>query len=311
MNPYKIVVHFIVLICIIVIKSPYAHVNDDVFSDYCSSYSYTLRHYVPQGIKSFLTHSTCMKIDRRTILYIAAIIIVVAYGTIGAYILGGSGNFNVTVNSWVEALYFTIVTISTVGYGDITPTTDIARIFVMILIISGLSIFLSAITILSGEFLTARIEKLNSDSARLAKRRLSNHIVLIGYNSTNAHVAEKLKSEGRNFVLILGDKPAVDVLVNKGYPAFLADYTLKSEMERFKLGAASDIVIDLKESSETVYVVLVVKKLAKRVKISVIVPNNDAQAHLIDLEVDHVINPVTIAADMMTKVLDRDQDTSK
>jgi len=247
--------------------------------------------------------------DRRIILYSSAIVAVLVYGTLGVYFLGRSGNFNVDITSPVQALYFTVVTISTVGYGDIVPITDVGRIFVMILIISGLSIFLSAVTVLSGEFLSARIEKLNSDSSRLAKRKLKNHIVLVGYSATNAHVAQKLKAQNRNFVIILGDKPTVDTLVQKGYPAFLADYTLKSDMQKFMLVDASDIVIDLANSSETVYVVLVVKKLAKGVKISVVAPSNDSEAHLSDLDIDNIINPVAIAADMLTKVLDRDQDT--
>jgi voltage-gated potassium channel len=249
-----------------------------------------------------------MALDRRVMLYGTAIVIVLVYGITGAYILGQSGNFNVPIDSLTQAAYFTIVTISTVGYGDIVPVTGLGMIFVMILIISGLSIFLSAVTLLSGEFLSARLEKLNSDSSRLSKIRLRNHIVLIGYNTTNAMVAEKLKEQRRNFVIVSGDKPTVDALVQKGYPAFLADYTHRSDMERFMLGSASDIVIDLRHSSETIYVVLVVKKLAKGVPIAVIAPDKESETHLSDLEIDNVINPVTIAAGILTKTLDRDQD---
>lgn len=249
-----------------------------------------------------------MRIDKSVLMYISAIVIVFAYGTLGVYFLGQSGNFNVKITSLTEAAYFTIVTVSTVGYGDIVPVTDIARIFVIILIIAGLSIFLSAMTVLSGEFLSSRIQKLTSETSRLSKVKLHNHIVLIGYGTTNATVADRLKAQRRNFIIILGEKPAADALVSKGYPAFLADYTLKSEMQKFSLEKATDIVIDLKESSEAVYVVLVVKKLSKKVKISVVATDKDAESHLADLEIAHVINPITIAADMLTRVLDRSQD---
>ncbi len=251
-----------------------------------------------------------IQINRKTVFYAVAMLIVLTYGTVGAYILGQSGNFNVNISSWTEALYFTIVTMSTVGYGDIVPVTEIGRIFVIILIISGLSIFLSAITILTGDFLSARVEKLYS-GVSVDRKKMNRHIVLIGLDSTNELVAQKLKSQRRNFVIITGDKPAADSMKKKGYPAFVEDYTSKAELEKFNLDKATDIVIDLRDNSKMVYVVLVVRKLAKHAKISVVAHHTEAEAHLEDLEVDTVVNPITIAADTLIKTLDRDQDSAK
>ena len=50
--------------------------------------------------------------------------------------------------SWVESVYFTVVTLTTVGYGDLSPTTDISRIAAVIFILAGISVFGSAISIL-------------------------------------------------------------------------------------------------------------------------------------------------------------------
>ena len=247
-----------------------------------------------------------MNITKRTIFYVLAILVVLIYGTAGTYLLGQSGNFNVKVSSINEALYFTIVTISTVGYGDITPVTGLGRIFVMLLIIFGLSIFLSALTVLSGEFLSSRVEQIYSGLGAEGKK-LNGHIVLIGYDTTNEIIAQRLKAQKRKFVIITGDKPTVESLRRKGYPAFIEDYTSKSELEKFNLDKATDIVIDLRDSAKTVYVVLIVKKLAKKVKVSVIVHNTEAESHLADLEIDNIVNPVTIAADVLAKKLDRNQ----
>jgi voltage-gated potassium channel len=245
------------------------------------------------------------------VIYASAIAIVLAYGVVGTYLLGISGNFNVQINSPLEALYFTIVTISTVGYGDIVPITDVARVFVIVLIVSGLSIFLSAVTVLSGDFLSKRVETIYSGMSRVEKHRLNGHIVLIGYDTTNALVAERLKAQKRNFLIVTGDKPTVDSLRDRGYPAYIADYTQKSDMMKFELSKATDIVIDVRDRTKAVYVVLVVKKLSKNVKISVVVYDKETEAHLSDLEVNSIINPVTIAADTLTSVLDRDQDSLK
>jgi voltage-gated potassium channel len=249
-----------------------------------------------------------MKLYGKMTIYALAIIAVIIYGTVGTYVLGRSGNFNVNINSPVEALYFTVVTISTVGYGDITPVTTLGRIFVIILIISGLSIFLSAVTVISSDFLSERVERLYYSTSRSDKKLLNNHIVLIGYDITNALIAERLKKQKRNFIIITKDKILVDKLKERGYNVFLADYTLKQDMEKFMLDRASDVVIDLRDSSKAVYVVLVVKKLSKKVRLSVVVQNSEMESHLTDLGVDSIINPATLAADALTEVLDRDQD---
>ncbi len=251
-----------------------------------------------------------MALNRGVAFYILAIAAVLIYGVIGTYVLGQGGNFNVKVNSWNQALYFTVVTISTVGYGDITPVTPIGRDFVIVLIISGLSIFLSALTLLSGEFLSARVASLYSGMSAVDRRKMNNHIVLVGYDAVNSMVARKLKEQRRNFIVITGDKPTADALRKNGYSAFVEDYTSKAELEKFHLERASDIVIDLRDNSKTVYVVLVVKKLAKGAKISVVAPTAESETHLKDLEVDNLISPATMAAEMLTKALDGDQDTA-
>lgn len=251
-----------------------------------------------------------MEVNKQVIFYVLAIAAVVIYGTAGAYILGQSGNFNIHINSLVTALYFTVVTISTVGYGDITPVTELGRIFVIILIISGLSIFLSAVTTLSSDFLSARVEKMYSGLNSVNKKKMRNHIVLVGYDSANEIISHKLKAQHRNFIIITADKPTAEMLRRKGYPAFLEDYTSKSELEKFNLEKATDIVIDIRDSSKVVYVVLVIKKIAKNARISAIAHSTDAESHLNDLEIANVINPVTITADILTKALDKDQDTA-
>ncbi|MBI2582287.1 two pore domain potassium channel family protein [Candidatus Woesearchaeota archaeon] len=60
--------------------------------------------------------------------------------------------------SWVQAFYFSVATITTVGYGDLYPTTDLSRILVSFYILSGVSISLVSLTVI-GSGLLAKHEK--------------------------------------------------------------------------------------------------------------------------------------------------------
>ena len=72
-------------------------------------------------------------------------------------ILGGTIFFKlVEAWSWVDAYYFTVVTISTVGYGDVTPVTDLGKIGATILIFAGLGVFALTLQQVAAEKLAER-----------------------------------------------------------------------------------------------------------------------------------------------------------
>lgn len=245
-----------------------------------------------------------MRLNSKLAIYAAAIAAVLLYGMVGSYMLGGNGNFSQPIKTPLDAAYFVVVTVSTVGYGDIVPLTEAARVFTIVLVLSGLSIFLSAVAVLSSDFLGERVEKLYSGISRMERRHLRSHVVLIGYDAANAIMAQRLMAEKKNFLIVVADKPLADSLHRRGYNAYVADYTLSADMKKFALQDASHIVIDLKDSSKTVYVVLVVRKLARDVNLSVVAPSMEAEEHLSNLNINNIINPVTIAADMLSKVLE-------
>ena len=61
--------------------------------------------------------------------------------------------------SWISALYFTVVTMATVGYGDLHPTTDLSRLFTVFFILFGVTIALASITFIGGQYLSRREAK--------------------------------------------------------------------------------------------------------------------------------------------------------
>ncbi len=248
-----------------------------------------------------------MNIQSKILFYIIAVLGVLLFGTGGTYIIGSHGGFSVNVNSPLTALYFTIVTLSTVGYGDIVPVSAVARIFVIILIVSGLTIFLSAITFLGSDFMNSKIDQLSGGIASVERKFLSNHIVLIGTDTTNASIAKKLKKAKQKFIIITSDKVIFDKLREHGYKVYVADSTSVQDMKKFELHKAKEIIIDLKDNSRTVYSVIVARDIAKNVKLRIIATNEDTERHLKEMGYSNVINPaeaiaMEIVASMGVKV---------
>ncbi len=244
-----------------------------------------------------------MQLSVEILAYMVLIVLVISFGTIGTYWLGSTGNFNVPIHSVITALYFTISTISTVGYGDIVPVTGIARIFDIILILSGLGVFLSAVTILASGFVNNRIDALTGRISYMERKLFKQHMILIGYSPTNESIAKTLKAEKKRFIILVSDKTLADHLRTEGYHAFIVDETSESELLSYGLKYATKVVIDIRDKSRTLFVALLVKEIVGKDRFIVVVDNAEAEKHLRSMNITEVINPAKIAADSISAKL--------
>ncbi|MCL5786973.1 MAG: ion channel [Candidatus Marsarchaeota archaeon] len=223
-----------------------------------------------------------MRIGPVITVYAAILLLVVIFGTAFSYALGAT-NFNIPISNPLTALYFTIITISTVGYGDIYPVTAVGRIFTMILVLAGISTFIGAVTAISSDFMSKNVAKLSGRISGLERRTLSRHHVLIGTDFINQDIADKFRRERENFIILSADKTTADRYVDDGLRAFVADPTSETDMRKFEMHRARSIIIDLNENSLTVYALLIVRKLAPNVLTIVVAQNSEIAERVSDL----------------------------
>jgi voltage-gated potassium channel len=237
--------------------------------------------------------------------YIVGIIIVFIFGISGTYVLGHyEHGFNVPINSLLDAAYFTTITLATVGYGDVVPVTNIAKIFVMVLIISGIGVFITSVTVITGEFVNSRMEKYSGRLSGFERRLLKNHVVLIGVDSVNLRLAERLKNKKAKFLIITSDKTMLDHLRSTGYKAYLADETNEDDMKNFELGKAKAIIMDMRDKSRMVYAILLVRNLAKDSRIVTVAHTKEEERNTRSMGVSiGIINPADLASEILAKKL--------
>lgn len=90
----------------------------------------------------------------RSLLYLA--VLTLAIGTIFYHSVEGW--------RWLDSFYFSVITLTTIGFGDFTPKTDIGKIFTVIYIFVGLGILLGFITPIGEYLVDRRVEKIESSS---------------------------------------------------------------------------------------------------------------------------------------------------
>ncbi|MGH8260677.1 MAG: ion channel, partial [Steroidobacteraceae bacterium] len=111
-----------------------------------------------------------------TLFALTGILFALGYGILGSYVLGAG--FNPKIHDFVQAVYFAVVTMATVGYGDITPRTPETQLFTVSLIILGLAVFATSLTAIVGPLIDSRMAKLLQPKRKRMKR--ASHIIVIG-----------------------------------------------------------------------------------------------------------------------------------
>ncbi len=136
-----------------------------------------------------------------TLFALASVIVLLVYGILGAFLLGSG--FSPQITTLPQALYFAMVTMSTVGYGDIVPKTTEARLFVVSLIILGLTVFVTALTAVLGPMIQNRINR--TIGHRRQKMQRVNHFIIAGDSMLARNTARELRLRGEP-VVIIADK---------------------------------------------------------------------------------------------------------
>lgn len=193
-----------------------------------------------------------------TLFAVASVLVLMVYGVLGSFLLGAG--FSPAITNLPAAFYFVIVTMSTVGYGDITPKSNEARLFVVSLIILGLTVFATAITAVIGPVLQNRINR--TIGPRRQKMKRVNHFIISGDGVLARNTARELRHRGASVLVIVEseDNTYGDVETLVGDPTELDTLRKAGGEHAQAILALSD------DDSENAFVILAVRELGSEAK---------------------------------------------
>jgi voltage-gated potassium channel len=138
-----------------------------------------------------------------TLFALMGVLATLGYGVVGSYVLGS--DFSPNITNFVDAVYFTVVTMATVGYGDITPRTTDARIFTISLIVLGLAVFATALPAIVAPLIDKRM--MNFLQPRRRKMKRASHVIVVGDGPLARDAVRALAARGLQTTAILSEKP--------------------------------------------------------------------------------------------------------
>lgn len=225
----------------------------------------------------------------------SAIIGVQIYGTVGAYALRDEFT---GINTLVDAFYYTLVTASTVGYGDAVPTTQVARVFGMSVVIVGTASFAIALGTLLGPVLEARVAKALGRMRPNELELLENHILVLGYSDLIEAVVEEI-GQRQDFLLMTTDPAEVTELSDRGINAVSGDPNDETSLRTVGVDRARAVVVGTNDDGADALTILSVRQISPSVEILAVATNRENIKKLERAGANKVISPAVIAAEQL------------
>ena len=226
---------------------------------------------------------------------------------LAAVVLCGTVGY-VLIEEWplVEAFYMTMISLTTVGYGEVRELSEVGRMFTVALLVASVGVaFYSTATIAEAK-MEGRIRQIFG-RRKLVKElgKLENHHVICGYGRIGFIVAREYARESLPYVIIESDEAAAARLDQEGRLVILGDATHDETLLEANIGKAKSLVCALPTDAENVFVTLTARALNPDLFILSRAARESSVGKMEAAGADRVVSPYTMGGMRMAQAVMR------
>ena len=237
-----------------------------------------------KNIETFTDIIISKKFEFLTLLVFSTVVVFIS--SILIYSMEANNN-NSQINTLFEAVYWSIVTISTVGYGDITPITQAGRVVAIFVIIAGITVYSFTTSLIVTSF-TERLDELKDKKLIYDILKLKNFYIICGYENISKELGDKLKKNSK-VIIIEKDKEKANMASKDGFIVLNKDPASVNTYKNLYIDKYVKAIISLADSDVyNVYTALTIRSFNKRVKIASILINQSNKNKLKFAGVDDI-----------------------
>ena len=227
---------------------------------------------------------------------IALLILLLFIGVVG---------FRVMSNySWVDAIYMTVITVTTVGFGEVHPLDPQAKIFTVFLILTSVVIVGYAFKIIT-EYIISKNNLAELKQKKMQKKidSLSNHVIICGFGRNGKQAAKKLLMHKRSFVVIESNKELIEKHQNDKILFVWGNANEDEVLQLAGIEHAECLISALPNDSDNVFVVLSARQMNSKMRIISRASNESSNSKLKLAGANNVILPDNIGGDHMASLV--------
>jgi voltage-gated potassium channel len=225
-----------------------------------------------------------------------AVLVTIIFGAIGFHLIEGF--------PWLESFYVAVQTVTTVGYGDLTPVTPAGKLFATVFILFGAGTALYALTaVAQAVFQSEIMAVLGTRRKDREMNNLQDHRIVCGAGRVGRRIVSQLKRQQVPFVVIEKEKEKAAELIDNGELVVVGDATLESVLQKAGVERAAGLASCLPDDADNVYVVLTARGLNENLHIVARAVEEEAESKLIRAGANRVIAPIVIGGRSMAAAL--------
>ncbi len=183
-------------------------------------------------------------------------------------LIGSAGYMLIERMSFIDAIYMTVITITTVGYQEVKPLDTAGRVFTMAIIFVGVGTAYYVFAAVTEAVVGGQLREFVGKSAMNRRiQQLTGHVIVCGYGRFGRIVADQLKRD-RHTVVVVEQNPALEPELARGEFYYLIGSALEPELlEHAGVRTASDIVVATASDPDNVFISLSVRSMNPKIRI--------------------------------------------
>jgi voltage-gated potassium channel len=237
------------------------------------------------------------RLTRRRLVFAAIIVVLMI-------LIGASGFRYFEQFSWLDSIYTSTQTVTTVGYGDLAPTTAAGRMFSILLMLTGVGTVLYALTVLAQSVVQSEIVELFDERRKKKEmKKLEGHFVVCGAGRVGRRIIHSLREQKLPHVIIERNEARLSELEPDGSHFIIGDATSEANLIEAGVMNARGLATCLADDAANVYVVLTARGLNPNLHIVARAVEEQAEPTLIRAGASRVVAPTIIGSHSMARAL--------
>ncbi len=230
--------------------------------------------------------------------------ILISFGLLLVFLIGGSAGYMIIENwPFMDSLYMTIITMSTVGYKEVHEVSGLGRLFTMGLVISGVAYFLYVGGILVQSIIEGQISTVMGRRTLDKKiQGLKDHYIVCGYGRIGRVLCSNIKSDPQVELVVVESNPeAVALMEQDGVLYISGDAAEEANLMKAGIKRAKGLIAVLGTDTDNVFLVLTARQLNPHMMILARAGSEGAKSKLLTAGANRVESPYDIGAVSMAQ----------
>jgi voltage-gated potassium channel len=216
-------------------------------------------------------------------------------------LVGAAGYMAIESEGFFDSFYMTIITISTVGYGEIFELSTAGRLFSIVLVVLGVGLVFYTATA-TFEFAFERQPTRRIRALQKQIDGLSGHYIICGFGRVGRNAWRRIEGEGHDSVVLDNNPDRVQMATDMGALAIEGDATQNQALERAGISRAAGLIASVKLDSDNLVIVLSARSVNRDIMISARADTTESEDKLVLAGADRVVAPQVVGGHRLAEL---------